>query len=626
MALHIEDYALIGDCHTAALVGRDGSIDWLCLPRFDSPSTFAALLGTEDNGRWLLAPTGEVVATSRSYLDDTFILVTRWETPSGVAEVTDLMPLGDRRPDVVRRVRGISGTVELREELAIRFDYAEALPWVRQVHDDDGVRSLVAVAGPDAVVVRGPRLRPDGTRHEAVFEVAAGETVDLSLTWFPSHRDVPAAPDVSEGIRTTHEEWSSWAASIVVPPRYREHVVRSLLVLRALTHADTGGIVAAATTSLPEDFGGVRNWDYRYVWLRDASLTLTVLLDHGFKDEAAGWRGWLLRAIAGDPADVQIMYGLGGERRLTESVIDTLPGYEGSSPVRIGNGAFQQYQGDVFGEVMMGLRRARELGIRETRSSWPLQRAIMSHVEENWRRPDNGIWEIRGELRDFTHSRVMMWAAFDCAIGAVELHGLDGPVDRWRRLRDELRDEIETHGFDHERGTYTQYYGGTGVDASLLQLPQVGYLDASDPRMLGTVAAIEEDLLHDGLLLRYRTESGVDGLAGSEHPFLACSFWLVEQYARSGRVDDATALMDRLVGFANDVGLMSEEYDTTSLRQAGNTPQALTHLTLVRAADAIDAAVAVPGAAAPSTSSGQGAARASAAPHWTSPSRSRQAG
>jgi GH15 family glucan-1,4-alpha-glucosidase len=367
-------------------------------------------------------------------------------------------------------------------------------------------------------------------------------------------------------------------------------VHRSLLVLRALTHEETGGIVAAATTSLPESFGGSRNWDYRYVWLRDASLTLHVLLKHGFQDEVAAWRGWLLRAVAGDPADVQIMYGLSGERRLTEWLVDSLPGYDGASPVRVGNDAWRQYQGDVFGEVMIALQAARELGVAEDEFSWPLQRSLMTFVEENWRRPDNGIWEIRGPQQDFVSSRAMIWAAFDCAVRAVTDFGLRGPVERWKKLRDEVRVEIESRGFDTARNTYTQYYGSTGVDASLLLLSQVGYVAADDPRMLGTVAALEEELLHDGLLMRYRTESGVDGLPAGEHPFLACSFWLAEQYASSGRLDDARALMDRLVSFGNDLGLLSEEYDVGSARQAGNTPQALSHLALVRAADAISEA------------------------------------
>ncbi|MBC7724754.1 MAG: glycoside hydrolase family 15 protein [Burkholderiaceae bacterium] len=590
MALAIEDYALIGDSHTAALVGNDGSIDWLCVPRFDSPSVFGALLGDEDHGRWKLAPWGEVLSTSRSYVEDTFILVTRWVTPTGEAEVIELMPHGDRRADIIRRIRGISGKVPFVQELALRFDYAAAMPWVRQATDEEGMRGLVAVAGPDAVVVRGPRLTAVNHHHVSAFTVAEGETVDLTLTWFPSHRPTPPAVDVSQRIEDTRAWWVNWASSCIASPLYHDAVHRSLLVLRAPTNEDTSGIVAAATTSLPEDFGGGRNWDYRYVWLRDASLTLHVLLDHGFDQEAEGWRRWLLRAIAGDPADVQIMYGIAGERRLTETEIDSLPGYQGASPVRVGNGAFAQYQGDVFGEVMIALARARDIGIEETEFSWPLQLSLMSYVEENWQRADNGIWEIRGPLQHFTHSRVMVWAAFDCAIRAVHDHGLPGRVDLWLRLRNEVREEIERDGFDTERNTYTQYYGSSSVDASLLQLAQVGYLAADDPRMLGTVAAIEAELLQDGLLMRYRTQSGVDGLEGAEHPFLACSFWLVEQYASSGRLDDATALMDRLLSFANDVGLMSEEYDTTRGRQAGNTPQALTHLTLVRAADAISVA------------------------------------
>lgn len=585
MALRIEDYALIGDCHTAALVGSDGSIDWLCLPRFDSASTFGALLGTEDHGRWLLAPTGPATSTRR-YDTDTFILITRWVTDTGEVEVTDLMPHGDRRADVIRRVTGISGSVELREELSLRFGYADALPWVRQA-PEQGHHALLGVAGPDAVVVRGPKLTARDHKHEAIFTVSEGETQDLTLTWFPAHRSTPTPPRVGKQIRKTRSWWRDWAQSTTASPVYTQAVRRSLLVLRALTHEDTGGIVAAATTSLPEEFGGQRNWDYRYVWLRDASLTLEVLLDHGFLAEADDWRNWLLRALAGDPADVQIMYGLSGERRLEEWVVPSLPGYEGAAPVRAGNGAYTQFQGDVFGEVMIALQSARLHGKGETDFSWPLQRAIMSFVEENWQRADNGIWEIRGPRQHFTHSRVSLWAAFDCAIRAVREHGLDGPVERWEGIRQQIADEIEAHGWDAERGTYTQFYGSGTVDASLLLLPAMGYLAADDPRMLSTVAAIERDLMHDGLLFRYRTESGVDGLPAGEHPFLACSFWLVEHYASSGRLDEATALMDRLVGFSNDVGLLSEEYDVQGARQAGNTPQALSHLALVRAADAI---------------------------------------
>jgi GH15 family glucan-1,4-alpha-glucosidase len=589
MALNIEDYGLIGDCHTAALVGLDGSIDWLCLPRFDSASTFGALLGDEDHGRWLVAPIDEVVSVTREYIDDTFVLVTHWQTKSGRVDVTDFMPHGDRRADVVRRITGVEGSVDLRQELRIRFDYAAALPWMRQV-PEAGHHALVAIAGPDAIVVRGAKLEAQNHAHVGHIPVKAGETVNLVLTWYPSHREVPVPLSVDDRLANTLAWWRDWAARCKAPEMYGAAVHRSLLVLRALTHEDTGGIVAAATTSLPEDFGGSRNWDYRYVWLRDASLTLYVLISHGFGDEATKWRAWLLRAIAGDPNDVQIMYGLAGERRLTEWELATLPGYRDAAPVRVGNGAFVQYQGDMFGEVMLALSKARESGIEETALSWSLQRALLKYVEDNWRRPDNGIWEIRGPKRHFTHSRAMLWAAFDCGVRGVQDFGLEGDADRWAALRDELRDEIESKGWDETLGSYAQFYGSGTVDASLLQLPQIGYLKADDPRMLGTVAAIEKNLMTDGLVMRYLTETGVDGLPGTEHPFLACSFWLVEQYARSGRLDDARTLMDRLVGFANDLGLLSEEYDVAGKRQVGNTPQALSHLALVRAADAIDQA------------------------------------
>jgi GH15 family glucan-1,4-alpha-glucosidase len=594
MALNIEDYGLIGDCHTGALVGIDGSIDWLCAPRFDSASMFGALLGDKDNGRWHVAPATPALSVTREYLEDTFVLVTHWQTETGKVDVIDFMPHGDRRADVVRRVRGIEGTVDMTQELRIRFDYSAALPWMRQAPEAGG-NAIIAVAGPDAVVVRGPKLIADDNHaHSSEFTVREGEDVDIVLTWYPSHRDAPGPIDVSKRLDETSAWWKTWADACEAPERYSEYVHRSLLVLRALTHEDTGGIVAAATTSLPEEFGGGRNWDYRYVWLRDASLTLYVLIGHGFADETAAWRGWLLRAIAGDPNDVQIMYGLAGERRLTEWELTTLPGYRDSSPVRVGNGAFVQYQGDMFGEVMLALQKAREAGIEETALSWSLQRALLQFVEDNWRRPDNGIWEIRGPKRHFTHSRVMLWAALDCGIKAVRDFGLDGPVERWEKLCEELHDEIESQGWDPALGSYTQFYGSGTVDASLLQLTQVGYLDAADPRMLQTVSVIESTLLRDGLLLRYETESGVDGLPGGEHPFLACSFWLVEQYARSGRVDDAITLMDRLVSFTNDLGLLSEEYDIAGQRQVGNTPQALSHLALVRAADAIDQVAPLP--------------------------------
>lgn len=582
MPLAIQDYALIGDCHTGALVGTDGSIDWLCLPRFDSPSTFGALLGEVDHGHWTIAPLGDGRCTARAYETDTFVLVTRWETATGVVEVVDLMPHGDRRADLVRRVRGISGTVRMEQVVRIRFDYADAVPWIRQVEG-----GLLAVAGPDAIVLRGPRMEPDGMAHRTEFEVSAGETVDTVLTWFPSHREPPTAIDVGTRIDETIAWWRTWAESCDDLGRYDAEVRRSLLVLRALTHEDTGGVVAAATTSLPEQEGGVRNWDYRYVWLRDAALTLVALMQHGFQAEAEEWRGWLLRAIAGDPADVQIMYGLAGERRLPEAELQSLPGYRGAAPVRIGNAAYLQFQGDIFGEVMLALARARDIGIADDSFSWSLQVALLDFVAHNLDRQDNGIWEIRGDLQFFTHSRAMLWAAFDRGIRAVEEHGLTGPVDRWIALREQLRTEIETKGFDAGRNTFVQYYGTTAVDASLLQLAQIGFVAPDDPRMLGTVAALEQDLVRDGLLMRYRTETDVDGLPGDEHPFLACSFWLAQQYADSGRVADAIALMDRLVSFCNDVGLLSEEYDVAGRRHMGNTPQALSHLALVGAAGAI---------------------------------------
>lgn len=589
MSLPIEDYALISDCYTGALVGRDGSIDWLCAPRYDSESIFGALLGTENHGRWLLAPKEAECSCTRHYDGDTLILITRWTTRTGVVEVTELMPIGDKRADVIRRVHGIEGTVEMAQDIRIRFDYARALPWVRRSSRDHRT-TLIAVAGPDAAVIRVPAVEAHGKSHQGTFTVSAGETVDLTMTWYPSHRQPPAAPDVDRAIAATRTWWTDWVNDKSHYGRYHDHVVRSLLMLRALTHMETGGIVAAATTSLPEEFGGSRNWDYRYVWLRDASLTIIVLVTHGYSDVVDHWKDWLLRAIAGDPADVQIMYGLAGERDLLERELPDLPGYQGASPVRIGNGASTQFQADVIGEVMIALHQAREAGIEVTRLSWSLQRALIGYLEEHWQDADHGIWEIRGDLQHFTHSRVMVWAAFDRAIKGVQQYHQEGPVERWIEIRDRVRADIEANGYDHERGTYTQYFGTREVDASLLQLSQVGYVEPDDPRMLGTVAAIEEDLLVDGLLLRYRTQAGVDGLPGSENAFLACSFWLAEQYARSDRLKDAIALVDRLTGYANEVGMLSEEYDVAGRSQAGNTPQALTHLALVRAADAIDRA------------------------------------
>ncbi|MCW4458986.1 glycoside hydrolase family 15 protein [Microbacterium sp. MPKO10] len=586
MPQNIEDYALISDCQTAALVAKDGSIDWLCLPRYDSPSVFGALLGDESHGRWKLAPTDDGAVASRRYLNHSFVLVTRWVTHDGEVEVTEFMPLRDGRADLVRRVRGVRGTVEMEADVRFRFGYATAVPWVRQVFDESG-HGIKAVAGPDAIVMRGMALAASDHAHTGTFTVSEGETVDLTMTWYPSHQRAPQPPDVERGLQRTTQWWTDWASRVTHEGVYYDEVIRSLLVLRALTHEETGGIVAAATTSLPEQFGGERNWDYRYVWLRDAALTLESLLLHSYTDEAAGWRAWLLRAIAGDPADVQIMYGIAGERDLAEKDITSLPGYRGASPVRVGNGAVDQFQSDVVGEVMVALDKARKAGLAETDFSWPLQRALMQFVQQTWEKPDQGIWEIRGPAHYFTHSRVMVWAALDRAISAVRDDGLDGPADEWEVLRDRIRDEIEEKGFDDALGSYTQYYGSGTVDASLLQLAQVGYCAYDDPRMLSTVAVIERELMADGMLLRYRTEHNVDGLPPGENPFLACSFWLVEQYAYSGRLDDARELMDRLVGYANDVGMLSEEIDPRTGHHVGNTPQAFSHLTLLRAADAI---------------------------------------
>lgn len=586
MPAAIEDYALVSNCRTAALISRDGSVDWLCLPRYDSPSIFGALLGDDSHGHWTLRPREGEASPVRAYEEDTFVLVTRWEGARGVAEVRDFMPVEGDHPVLVRRIVGIEGEVEFDSVLRLRFDYARALPWVRQL-GSASVPGLLAIAGPDAVVLRGLELDPHDHVHEGSVTVRAGETVDVTLAWFPSYHEMPEPLDVDRALEQTRHWWRAWAGQIEHDGPFEADVVRSLMVLRALTHEETGGIVAAATTSLPEDFGGSRNWDYRYVWLRDAALTIEALISHGFLRVTSRWRQWLLRAIAGDPGQLQIMYGIAGERDLVERELDSLPGYEDSAPVRIGNGAVTQYQGDVIGEVMVALEAARSAGVEETPFSWALQRALLGFAETHLERADNGIWEIRGEPRKFTHSRAMIWAAFDRGVRAVREFGLDGPVERWENLRDQMRQEIEQHGFDQQRGHFVQHYETTEVDASLLLLAQVGFVEHDDPRMLGTVAEIERTLLVDGLVQRYRTASGVDGLAGTEHPFLACSFWLVEQYASSGRVADATALMTRLCGFVNDVGLLSEEYDVGSGRQAGNTPQALSHLALVRAADAL---------------------------------------
>ena len=588
----IEDHALISNCRTAALVTNEGTIDWLCLPRLDSASVFGSLLGDADDGQWSIRPVGDA-RSHRRYDGDTFVLVTRWETDEGVAEIHDFMPVGPdphatiERTDLVRRVVGVSGHVDFQVDLRVRFDYARAMPWIRKRNRGEADVELIATAGPDALVLRGPELEADDHRHRSRFRVAADDTVDFTLTWYPSFRPVPKPLDIDRALAETRDWWKDWASRIDHDGAHNDLVVRSLLTLRALTNHDTGGIAAAATTSLPEDFGGERNWDYRFVWLRDAALTLESLLTHGFTAVADAWRTWLLRAIAGDPADVQIMYGLAGERDLLERELPHLAGYANSRPVRVGNGAVDQYQADVVGEVLVTLYSARKAGLEESPYSWPLERHLIEYAAEQLERPDNGMWEIRGEPRMFTHSRAMLWATFDRGIRTVEEFGLTGPVERWRELRDRIRAEIDDRGVSSE-GYFTQHYDTDEVDASLLVLPQVGFCEPDDPRMLATVEKIEQTLMHHGLVLRYRTDSGVDGLVGDEHPFLACSFWLVEQYASTGRDADANELMSRLCSLPNDVGLLAEEYDPVEHRQVGNFPQAFSHLALVRAADALE--------------------------------------
>jgi GH15 family glucan-1,4-alpha-glucosidase len=567
--LPIEDYAMIGDRSTAALVGRDGSIDWLCLPHFDSHACFAALLGDRGNGRWRIGPTAPAT-TTRRYLPGSLVLETTHETESGTVRVTDAMPTGDSRADVVRIIEGISGEVKVEQDLVIRFGYGRVPPWVRREHDR-GEEVLVAIAGPDRLVLRGgPLPRSHGHAHRGTFVVRAGDRLVLDLCWQHSWRS------------------AEWLADLDYEGPYLEAVQSSVLVLRALTDEATGGILAAPTTSLPEDPGGVRNWDYRFTWLRDASLTVDAMLAVRLVERVGLWRDWLLRAIAGDPQDMRIMYRRDGGRDLLERELPHLPGYDGARPVRIGNGAADQRQHDVLGQVMLTLQRLRDLGIADSHDSWRMQRALLDELATHWREPDHGLWEMRGEPQHFTHSRAMMWAAFDCGVRAVE-RGCDGDASRWIELRDALREEVLTRGFDESTGSFRQHYGTSDVDAALLQLPAIGIVEATDPRFLGTIARIEQELLVDGLPLRYRT-TGLDGLAGAEHPFVLCGFWLVSAYARAGRVDDATALMDRLVALRNDVGLLAEEVDPVTGRHWGNFPQAFSHLGLVLAASDLAAA------------------------------------
>jgi len=605
MAGLIEDYALLGDLQTAALVGRDGSIDWLCFPHFDSPACFAALLGTEDNGHWRLAPAAGGTCTRRGYRGDTLVLETVWETPEGTVRVVDCMPPRDEAPDVVRVVEGISGRVPMHSEMRLRFDYGRVVPWVRRVESQ-----VVAVAGPDSawLSTTAPLEGRDLATHSE-FTVSAGQRVPFVLTWHPSWQRPPKPVDPYASVDDTEAYWADWMAHSTYDGGWQSEVRRSLVVLKALTFQPTGGIVAAATTSLPEQIGGPRNWDYRYCWLRDAALTLQALLGAGFKAEAGKWRDWLLRAVAGDPADLQIMYGIDGTRRLPEYELDWLAGYEGSRPVRVGNAAADQLQIDVWGETLDGLSFAREARLSRNDDAWALQKNLLEFLEGNWKQPDNGLWEMRGPRRDFVHSKVMAWVAFDRMITGVEHFGLDGPVDSWRRTRQEIFDEVVTKGYDAERNTFTQAYGHPELDAALLLIPQVRFLPWDDPRVAGTVRAVQDELCEDGFVLRYRPGVGSsdDGLPGDEGAFLACSFWLADALHGIGRREEATELLERLMGLANDVGMLAEEYDPRLGRQVGNTPQAFSHLGLVNAARHLSGAhSAAPGLRQPRVPAGSG--------------------
>ena len=577
MSQPIEDYALIGDTQTAALVGRDGSVDWMCLPRFDSPACFAALLGDRHNGRWRIAPAGGIKRVERRYRTDTVVLETDFHTEDGAIRLVDCMPIRGEAPDIVRVVQGLEGRVDVEMELILRFDYGRVVPWVRR----HGGYQL-AVAGPDAVRLdAGVPTRSENMSTHASFAVAEGDEVPFVMTWYPSHHTEPAGVDAAQAVADTTAWWREWMGSCgPTDPLVR----RSLLTLKTLTYAPTGGIVAAATTSLPEQLGGVRNWDYRFCWMRDATLTLVALLDGGFADEARAWRDWLLRAVAGNPRDMQIMYGPAGERRLTEMELPWLEGYEKSAPVRIGNAASAQFQLDVYGEVMDALLHARDRGIEPEAHAWAIQRAILDFLESHWQEPDEGLWEIRSERRHFVHSKVMAWVAFDRAVTSVERFGMSGDADRWRRAREEIHREVCERGWDAQRGTFTQSYGSRALDAALLLIPRSGFLPGDDPRVLGTIDAVQRELQHDGFLLRYPTGESDDGLPEGEGAFLPCSFWLADALALAGRRDEARAVYDRLVALANDVGLLSEEYDPQTKRLVGNFPQAFTHLTLVNTA------------------------------------------
>jgi GH15 family glucan-1,4-alpha-glucosidase len=581
MIARIEDYGLIGDCETAALVSKDGSIDWLCWPRFDSGACFAALLGGTDNGRWQIAPADKNVRTTRCYRPNTLILETSFVTADGEVVLIDFMSLRGRASHLVRLVVGKRGTVPMSTELVIRFDYGASVPWVKRTDD----RDLLAISGPDMLVLRTPiELRGERLTTVGDFALTAGQTIPFVLMYAPSHLPAPDPVDAEDALRRTQEFWMEWTSTHQSAGMYVDSVSRSLITLKALTYAPTGGIVAAPTTSLPERIGGPRNWDYRICWLRDATLTLLSFMNAGYYDEARCWRDWLLRAAAGSPSQIQIMYGLAGEKRLAEWEVPWLSGYEGSKPVRIGNAASDQLQIDVFGEVMDALHQARGGGIKHLAEGWDFQRALLSHLEKVWSSPDEGIWEVRAGARHFTHSKVMAWVAFDRAIKSAEAFDLEGPIDHWRKVRGEIHEEVCEKAFNRNLGAYVQAYGSDQLDASTLLIPTVGFLPPSDARVRGTIEAIERRLVRNGFVLRYDTAAADDGLPPGEGAFLACSFWLADAYVLLGRGDDARKLFERLLSLRNDLGLLSEEYDPSAKRLLGNFPQAFSHIALINTA------------------------------------------
>jgi GH15 family glucan-1,4-alpha-glucosidase len=581
VASRLEDYALIGDCQTAALVSRSGSIDWLCLPRFDSGACFAALLGDPEHGRWLVAPKSGVRRVTRAYRDATLVLDTTFECDGGTVVLTDFMPLRERVPHLVRVVRGVRGTVRMATELVIRFDYGSIVPWVRRQGKD-----LMAIAGPDSLRIQSEAdLHGENFKTVGAFDVHEGQEIALSATWHSSHERVPDRIHERGLLRATEHDWRAWSKRCTYDGPWRDQVLRSLLTLKALTHSRTGGIIAAPTTSLPECLGGVRNWDYRFAWVRDATFTLLALVENGYDEEAIAWREWLLRACAGDPAKMQILYGVDGERRIEEAEIPWLPGYEGSRPVRVGNAAHKQRQLDVYGEIMASMYESHRHGIPPSPAAWDLRKVLLDHLETCWHEPDDGIWEVRGPQRQFTHSKVMAWVAFDRAVKRVQEVGGGGPLGRWKALRARIHDEVCRHGYDASVGAFVQCFGSKELDASLLLIPLVGFLPASDPRVQSTVRAIQRELVTEGgFVMRYRTDRALDGLPEGEGVFLPCSYWLADNLARTGQQDEARQLFERLIGLCNDVGLVSEEYDPKAERLVGNFPQAFTHVSLVNAA------------------------------------------